>query len=188
MGVTVGGSEPGDDFAAQPPRAQSNTLALHGDHKVADLDLALLRQARAAEIRNFIVAQNGPEEDVADASFRQVGDFGKDALSAIAGPDLLFSTQMVLDKGSKLRVGMAKASQQDGAGRAVGALQEERMPGVGATGRRRGENAHGGEGIRQRWRIFCAQGFQQLGVEFQHGAVFAGQLFHLAQQRDLRFG
>jgi hypothetical protein len=146
----VRGGEARDHPPAEPFRPQLQALALHGDEEVGDGDPPLRRDAGAAEERDLVLAQHGPDEDVPDAALGQVDDLGEQrvGLERLLGPHVIF------DDAAKIRVRVAEAAEERGARGADDPLEKdadvarvERLVGT------RGDAGHDGEGPGQReWR------------------------------------
>src|SRR5213076_866726 len=89
-GEIMGRGQPGDDAAVQSLRTKNDLFADDGDEEVRDRDLTVLRGARTAEKGDLIAPQHGPQQDVADAAFREMNDLGKYRLGIqrLLGPQM----------------------------------------------------------------------------------------------------
>jgi len=137
-GEVVSGGEARDDLDAERARAQHHAAAAQREHEVGDRDLLRARDARAAEVRDLVVAQHGAEDDVSQPSLREVDDLGEDGVR----PVRLFSAQVGHDVRVQIRVGVAEAAEHHGAGRAPVGSEVEGVVAGGERLRRGGADAH----------------------------------------------
>src|SRR6185436_16868874 len=100
-------------FLPQPPGAKNDTSLPDGDAQVRHRNLPRLRRGRTAEVRNLVSTENGPQEDIAHASLRQMHDLRVHRIGTMR----LFGLELRAHAAAEIGIGVTEPSVSLRAGR-----------------------------------------------------------------------
>ncbi len=175
----MGAREPRDDFAIEARGEKDEPSIASGEVQIGDWDLPFPGDAGATEIRDLVVAQDGPGEDVSDAALGEMDDLREQGL----GMQRFLLPHVSLDVAKQLRVGMAEAAQER---RAAGTHRAQRETKVARRERGFGGGRHGrkhGKCVGRLRRLFRRQLIQFFFPKHDFLAAALERFAQLAQKQ-----
>ncbi len=154
----------GNDFTAQPCRAQHNTIAGQGDEQIGHRNPSAGGRGGPAQVGDLVVAQPRPGQHIADAALGKMNDLGEDRVR----PQRLLGPQMSQHVLPQHLLAVAETAQQIGSRRPASTGEEHTEPALCHRCLAAGEHgSHRAERVGQGWwRILCfGQSSQLLGSE-----------------------